>query len=52
MIASDTFVMFWQELPIRSKLDPALYGPQESALTEEVIAREVEHYGTTIEKVS
>ncbi|XP_010415331.1 PREDICTED: lipoxygenase 6, chloroplastic-like [Camelina sativa] len=39
-----------KELPIRSNLDPALYGPQESALTEEVIAREVEHYGTTIEK--
>ncbi|KAG7586152.1 Lipoxygenase C-terminal domain superfamily [Arabidopsis thaliana x Arabidopsis arenosa] len=39
-----------KELPIRSKLDPALYGPQESVLTEEVIAREVEHYGTTIEK--
>uniref|UniRef100_A0A1J3JMU6 Lipoxygenase n=1 Tax=Noccaea caerulescens TaxID=107243 RepID=A0A1J3JMU6_NOCCA len=39
-----------KELPIRSKLDPALYGSQESALTEEVIAREVLHYGMTIEQ--
>ncbi|KFK41163.1 hypothetical protein AALP_AA2G093900 [Arabis alpina] len=39
-----------KELPIRSKLDPAIYGSPESALTEEVIAREVEHYGTTVEK--
>ncbi|XP_010531638.1 PREDICTED: lipoxygenase 6, chloroplastic-like [Tarenaya hassleriana] len=39
-----------KELPIRSKLDPAVYGSPESALTEEVIAREVERYGMTVEK--
>ncbi|CAH8382771.1 unnamed protein product [Eruca vesicaria subsp. sativa] len=39
-----------KELPIRSKLDPALYGSPESALTEEVIAREVLHYGMTLEQ--
>ncbi|XP_013615693.1 PREDICTED: lipoxygenase 6, chloroplastic-like [Brassica oleracea var. oleracea] len=39
-----------KELPIRSKLDPAIYGSPESALTEELIAHEVLHYGMTLEQ--
>ncbi|KAJ0242915.1 Lipoxygenase 6 [Hirschfeldia incana] len=39
-----------KELPIRSKLDPSIYGSPESALTEELIAHEVLHYGMTLEQ--
>ncbi|CAN7039925.1 unnamed protein product [Brassica rapa subsp. trilocularis] len=39
-----------KELPIRSKLDPAIYGSPESALTEELIGHEVLHYGMTLEQ--
>ena len=30
-----------QEWPLMSKLDPDVYGPQESAITEEVINKEI-----------
>lgn len=38
-----------QELPILSKLDPAEYGAPESAITREVIQRELK--GITVEEV-
>jgi hypothetical protein len=31
----------YQELPIVSKLDPAIYGPPESLITPELIEREI-----------
>lgn len=39
-----------QEFPILSKLDPAVYGPPESALTKELIEQELN--GLSVEKVS
>lgn len=30
-----------QEWPIKSKLDPVIYGPQESAITEDMINQEI-----------
>lgn len=30
-----------QEWPLRSKLDPEIYGPQESAITTEMINQEI-----------
>lgn len=30
-----------QEWPLRSKLDPNIYGPPESAITSEIINREI-----------
>lgn len=38
-----------QEFPILSKLDPAVYGPPESALTKELIEQELN--GLSVEKV-
>lgn len=38
-----------QEFPIQSKLDPAVYGPPESALSKELIEQELN--GITIDKV-
>lgn len=38
-----------QELPILSKLDPAEYGAPESAITREIIQRELK--GITVEEV-
>lgn len=38
-----------QELPILSKLDPAVYGPPESAITKELIEEELN--GMSVEKV-
>ncbi|CAI9093248.1 OLC1v1028707C1 [Oldenlandia corymbosa var. corymbosa] len=37
-----------REFPIMSKLDPAVYGPRESAITKEVIERELQ--GMTVEE--
>lgn len=38
-----------QEFPIRSKLDPAVYGPPESAITKELLEQELG--GMSLEKV-
>ena len=38
-----------QEFPILSKLDPAVYGPPESAITKELIEQEIN--GMSVEKV-
>lgn len=38
-----------QEFPIISKLDPAVYGPPESAITKELIEQELN--GISVEKV-
>lgn len=40
-----------QEWPLKSALDPAEYGPQESALTTEIIEREIRGF-MTVEEVS
>lgn len=39
-----------QELPIVSKLDPAIYGPPESAITTQLIAKELN--GISVEEVN
>lgn len=39
----------WQEFPILSKLDPAVYGPPESAITKECIEKELG--GMNVEEV-
>jgi len=38
-----------QEFPIRSKLDPTIYGPPESAITKELLEQELG--GISLEKV-
>lgn len=43
------FCVSVKEFPITSKLDPAVYGPPESALTKEVIEKELD--GMSIEEV-
>lgn len=40
---------FMKEFPIRSKLDPTVYGPQESAITKEILERELN--GMSLEEV-
>lgn len=40
---------FPQEFPIRSNLDPALYGPPESAITKELLEQELS--GMSLEQV-
>lgn len=41
--------IYFQEFPIISKLDPAVYGPPESAITKELIEQELN--GMSVEKV-
>lgn len=41
--------LYLQEFPILSKLDPAVYGPPESALTKELIEQELN--GLSVEEV-
>lgn len=41
--------ILFQELPILSTLDPAIYGPPESAITREILEKEL--HGTTVEQV-
>ena len=40
-----------QEWPLKSKLDPKIYGPQESAITTELIEREIKGV-MTVEEVA
>ncbi len=40
-----------QEWPLKSKLDPKIYGPQESAITSEMIEREMRGL-MTVEEVA
>lgn len=35
------YINIIQEWPIKSKLDPLIYGPEESAITEEMIKQEI-----------
>ena len=35
-----------QEWPLRSKLDPEIYGPQESAITAEMVEQEIKGFMT------
>lgn len=39
-----------QEFPFKSKLDPKIYGPPESALTKEIVEREIKGI-MTVEEV-
>lgn len=43
-------VIRFQELPILSQLDPAVYGSPESAITKEIIARELN--GISVDEVN
>lgn len=43
-------LVFMQEFPTVSKLDPCIYGPLESALTKELVEKEVN--GMSFEKVN
>jgi lipoxygenase len=40
---------FMQEWPLKSKLDPKIYGPPESAITTEMIERDIGGYMTVNE---
>jgi hypothetical protein len=40
---------FMQEWPLKSKLDPKIYGPPESAITTEMIERDIGGYMTVKE---
>lgn len=44
-------VCFYQEFPLLSKLDPAVYGPPESALTKDLIEQELQQHGMSVDEV-
>lgn len=42
---------FYQEFPLLSTLDPAVYGPPESAMTKDLIEQELLQHGMSVDEV-